>query len=292
MEENEAAYGLGPNNSIAGPLLDPYRFAAYTPYPHSLRDEGETLLAMGIRNEQLVHRLLEDAGTGSFVLIVLVVIGLFRQSWGPRRLLHELVLLVMAISILIATITSSMPEFRYILPLIPISSLWVGKGLAELAKWSRAVRASLPARSFPTATAVGTAVPCAALALWFAISLYGTNRNLLFRDEQPEYLDLKQAGTWIRTHSRGSVHVACSSTVITYYSTSTIHGLPVAPPAQALSYIRSIRPDFIVLDARDKLYYPELKDWIEHGIPDDQAQLVYDSGTKTRNRIEIYRWHT
>ncbi len=57
MEEYQAAYGLDHNNRIAGPLLDPFHFAAYSPYPQSLHDKAKTLLAMAIRHHKLIYQL-------------------------------------------------------------------------------------------------------------------------------------------------------------------------------------------------------------------------------------------
>ncbi len=137
---------------------------------------------------------------------------------------------------------------------------------------------------------MGIAVPSAAIALMLAISWYGTDENWLFSSNQAEYLDLKQAGRWIKTHSDGSRHIVCHNVVITYYSKAINDGLPYAPLTQTLRYLQARQPDFIVLDSRDETSFPEVKEWIDHGIPDNHAQLVYDTGVKTGNRIEIYRW--
>ena len=65
--------------------------------------------------------------------------------------------------------------------------------------------------------------------------------------------------------------------------------LPYASSVEALAYLTRENVDFIVVDSRYMEYLPELGEWIEHGIPDPRAQLIYQNGTDS-NEIQIYRW--
>jgi 4-amino-4-deoxy-L-arabinose transferase-like glycosyltransferase len=292
MDYIQAAYGLGPDESHSGPLLDPFHFAAYTPYSESLKDKDHTLLAMAADNWRAIYNMLWSSPIGSPFFLGLVLVGLFRKAWSLRRILHESVLMVMALSILFLMLTASIADFRYILPLVAISSVWVGNGAAELASWTRGLRASIQARWVPEARIASIAVPGAVMVLMFAVAWYGTRGIYFFTTEQASYADLKKLGSWVRAHSDGPVHIACNSTVLTYYAKATIIELPYASPAEALNYLSVKKPDFIVLDERDASTFPEVKDWLEHGILDSRAELLYDSGTKSSDhRIEVYRWH-
>jgi len=82
------------------------------------------------------------------------------------------------------------------------------------------------------------------------------------------------------------------ATEIPYYSGGLSFGMPYADGALALRYVHSTRPDFIVL-VRDKHYrVPYLKEWLEEGIPDPAATLIYRVGPASLPDVAIYEWHT
>jgi len=290
MDYVSAAYGLDANDSVAGPLLDPYHFAAYTPYSQSWREKGRTLFAMAAQNSRPVYDMLWSSPIGSPCFVALAVIGLFRKAWNRRRLMQEAVLLFMAASILFLLTTASLADFRYMLPFVAIASLWVGNGIAELTQWSRVGRALVHEPLLPTGRVIGITIPVVLLSLMLAIVLFGTRGLYFFASEDANYLDVKQAGMWVRTHSPESSRILCNSTVLTYYAKATAIELPYAPSTDALKYVRSKNPDLIVLDQRDSRTFPEVQGWLEHGISDPRAELLYKSDNGT-NLIEIFRWY-
>ena len=64
MNFTEAAYGLGPDATVAGPQMDPFRFAAYTPYPHSFAEKVKTLWAIAKLNGHVETRVVRDGPSG------------------------------------------------------------------------------------------------------------------------------------------------------------------------------------------------------------------------------------
>jgi len=58
----------------------------------------------------------------------------------------------------------------------------------------------------------------------------------------------------------------------------------------ALKYIEKKKVDFIVFREAWLSTVPYIKDWLDNGIPDRRAQLIYSTDTQ-RGRILIYKWN-
>ena len=290
MNYPEASYGLGQDASIAGPLLDPFRFASYTSYSNSLASKMETLLAMAKVNRQQVPGIMRDGAIGGPILFALMLIGLFRKSWSPRRLFHETILICMVISVLFLMATASDAEFRYVLPFVALSIIWVAKGIDEVGQWTRSLASSLQWQLLPKSRSMGLLAQMMLLLLFLGVALRGTRMNGMFLSEQARYADLKHAGLWLENLRPGPKRIACMGTIPTYYAQGTIIGLPYANSSQALRYFELNKVDFIVLDCHYSLVLPEVAQWMKYGIPDSRARLIYKTGADASNGIEIYRW--
>lgn len=290
MNREEAPYGLASDASVAGPLLDPFRFAAYTPYPHALADKIKTLWGMAQINRKTLTGALLDHALGSPLVLALVPIALFRKAWTRRRLFHESIIICIALSVLFFWITSSSAEFRYVFPLVPLGVLWVAKGAEEFGQWSRGLVFSLKLGNMPSARRTAMLVECALLLLSSAIALQSTQSNWLFSIEQRENLDIKEASLWLRNFAPGPKKIACFATVPSYYAQGTLIGLPYAESLQALRYLDHNNVDYVVLDAQYASNFPEVPGWMKNHIPDQRAQLIYELGTDPGRKIQIYRW--
>src|ERR1700733_8201278 len=289
MGYDEAASGLGPGSGVAGPLLDPFRFASYTPYSHSLADKLQTLWAMAKRNRKEVSAELLSPTAGAPLVLALALLGLFRKTWTLRRLVQELVVIGDVSSVLLFAVTASIIDFRYILPAVAPGLLWVAKGTDEACQWVRSLVSTLNWRYLPNAHRTGAVVRVSLVLMVFGAVLYGVQTSGMFVTEREGFADLKQAGLWLRDLSPGPKKIACMGTVPTYYAKGTIIGLPYAESVQALRYVDSQNVDFIFLDYHYTGNHPEAVDWIKHGIPDRRAHLIFSAGAPA-SRIAIYRW--
>ena len=79
---------------------------------------------------------------------------------------------------------------------------------------------------------------------------------------------------------------------IAYYAKTDLTFLPYADSDLALRYIADRRPEFLVLAAGTRAERPYTTRWFDEGIPDARAQLVYDAGNDSDERIRIYRWRS
>ena len=288
LDFSHAAYGVGENSRESGPLLHPSQFAAYTPFHHSLRDKLSYLFHEAAVNRFDLYGQFSSYLLGDPLVFILVTIGLFRRSWSPRRLLHEMVLLVMCSSLLLLMLTAQHIERRYVFPLIPILIVWAAKGIDELGSWTRSLlaRCKLPAFAHGLPAA---GVQLTVLGSVLLISLYGSQSDGDFRVEEASNLPVKNAGLWLKTYDPGPKRIASWDARITWYADAAYLQFPNADSATTLRYFESQKPDYIYLSEHYSRPDPTMVDWLSHGIPDRHARLVY-SATTGLGKIAIYRW--
>ncbi len=290
MSFTEAAYGLAPDATSAGPQMEPFRFAAYSPYPHSLADKLQTLWAMAKLNWQDETHFVRDRALGGPLVLALALLGLFRKSWSRRRLFHEAIIICMVISIVFLGVTNCEVQIRHVFVLAAFWSLWAAKGIDEVGKWTRSLMCSLKAGFLPGAKTMGLVVEAGLVVAVLALALDATGRDSGVNTEQSRFAYVKQACLWLKDYSPGPKRIACVGAIPTYYAQGTLIALPYAGSDQALRYLDSKNVDFIVLDSHYVSNFPELSEWMKHGIPDNRVQLIHEAGIDAYNRVAVYRW--
>ena len=67
--------------------------------------------------------------------------------------------------------------------------------------------------------------------------------------------------------------------------------LPYTDSSTALRYVARKKPNFIVLNGQwSEQARSYLAEWLENGIPDRRAELVWHAGDKLEEKVAIYRW--
>ena len=289
MDYTEAAYGVGAGTNSSGPLLQPSHFAAYTPFSHTFRDKLRYMTQEVLLNRFDVYNLLSSTVIGAPITFVLVVLGLFRKTWGPRRCLYELVLLIMAASILILLLTAQQVQPRYIFPLVPLVILWSSKGIEEFGRWVHGVVASFPVSFFanPLLFTRGTEIVLAALVI--SLAFHGSRSLAEFRAEGRAQLPTKRAALWLKNYCPGPKRIATWDAQVTWYADAAFVQIPDSDPSTTLRYIDSQKADFIYIDRLYPRPAPTMEAWLSRGILDSHAKLIYETG-RGDNRILIYRW--
>jgi 4-amino-4-deoxy-L-arabinose transferase-like glycosyltransferase len=290
LSNTEALYGIDDNQKEVGPLLDPERFATYTPYSHSWRDRLRYMFLSARLNRQTAFEVFLSPEVGEPFVLILIAIGLFRHIWSPQRLIHETVLGVMVLSILILVYTAAHVESRYAEAVVPLTMPWVAKGLEELGGWARGLAKGLTPILVPHASLIGAASQMAICIPMMVLSFADVRTMSEFRIEQADHLYIKQAGLWLRNQKPEAKRVAAMNSIVPYYSRSVLIQFPYAGPSQTLRYFDSRDVEFIALEGYYSKAFPTIGEWFTHGIPDPRAQLVYDSGGPLEHRIAIYRW--
>jgi 4-amino-4-deoxy-L-arabinose transferase-like glycosyltransferase len=289
MNIEQAAFGLD-SDLTEGPLLEPIKSANYTPYPHSLSDKIDTLVANAKRNVWTVYDQFTDDVIGSPALLVLVVIGLFRRPWSNRRLTQESVLLAVAMSVVFLLLTATETAVRYFLPLLPVLLIWAGNGLEELGEWARTSEA-LAGNLSPQTIVVTMGVQIFAVIAIFGLSALGTRSVWEIRiQSDPSSVAARDAGRWLRDYRNGPKRVAGWISIVPYYANATMVALPYADSELMLGYLESKDPDFVVLESQRAKRPPAIDDWMARGIPSDRAHVIYDATNPRGDRIVICSW--
>jgi 4-amino-4-deoxy-L-arabinose transferase-like glycosyltransferase len=290
LNSPQAHYGIDQNQQEVGPLLDPERAAGYTPYPHGLRDKLSYMLFSIRKNRGTAYATFLSTVFGQPFLLILIAIGLFRFVWSPQRLLHEFVLATMVLSIFILVLTAHHVELRYADPCLVLTIPWAAKGLVELGAWAQSTAESLIPNLVSRTTLVGIVAQLAICIPMLTLSFADTRSLTEFTIEGASYLDIKQAGLWLKNQKPGEKRIAAINAVVPLYAQGTLVQYPYAEPAQTFRYLDSRNVDFIALEGIGSDAFPTMAEWLTHGIPNPRARLVYDSGGPAETRIEIYRW--
>jgi 4-amino-4-deoxy-L-arabinose transferase-like glycosyltransferase len=287
----EADYGIRPDLTVEGPLLAPNEFVNTTPYSHTLTDQLSTLASIAEHNARTVYHFVLDRQIGAPMILALLIVGFCRTPWSNARLRHEMLLLVMASSIVAVVLTSATGEERYIFPLVPVLLVWSAKGLVELSQWIagwEAVKDSVRVRP----ALVAAVLQVSAIAAIVGPSVKGVQDDFLFWSERSGAASAaREAGLWLAQQKPVSSRIAVSrSAVVPYYAKRIGVALPYGDSDATRRYIAKRNVDFVVLESEEAPLLPVVGQWMDRGIPDPHARLLYDRTNKTGNRVVIYRW--
>jgi 4-amino-4-deoxy-L-arabinose transferase-like glycosyltransferase len=288
MSHREASLGIGPNLSDDGPQLSPNYFIAAA-HPPPVRDLASYWVESARRSKAMLWELLLTYQFGSLLAIGLMVLGLFRRAWHPRRAVQEGVLIGVVLGHLLVLLGMHGVDLRLVLPLLAVSLFWISKGIDEAARWgAETARRALPARR-PPARWVDTGIRCVLIVALLLQALWGMRWGS-FEDQGPETLVLKEAGMWLDRHRPGPKRVMTVHPQVAYYSGGTLLLMPPAEASLALRYVRLKHPDFIVIFEADGSFARYLKQWLDEGIPDAAATLVYRDSNASHGAVAVYEW--
>jgi 4-amino-4-deoxy-L-arabinose transferase-like glycosyltransferase len=183
------------SGKMAGHLLQGARLAGGDPSPtpvNGMTDTATALvrLAKALRFEYEIFNLIFPT---AFVL--LVALGLFRRRWTRARTTRELYLLAFVTAAL-AGYAVTLPNIRFLAPLIPLLLCWVSKGIAEFAAWTRGTLARLRVHEMLAARVKRFVAPLVIAVL--VASLAPLFVYLMRGDKWGDYHAQKRAGIWIR----------------------------------------------------------------------------------------------
>jgi hypothetical protein len=172
-------------------------------------------LTKALRFEYEIFNLIFPA---SFVL--LAGLGLFRKRWTDGRGWRELYLFSFIAAALVGYAVT-LPNIRFIVPLLPLLLCWVSKGVFEFAGWSAGTlyRAKGAGKSFPLVRkAIVPLIVTGLLATLLPLSVY-----LLRGDKWGDYYGQKRAAAWIKEHDTSKMPVIMSTVPVAAFYASGKH---------------------------------------------------------------------
>lgn len=241
-----------------------------------------TILAFGLKNSvRHAHEVIRVAVArlcGSPLLFALALLGFAAGPWSRHRVRDQSILFVYGVVVAVALASVFHFWERYFLGFVPLLVVWSGHGINVIAD-ALAARPSLRRLArFPLV-----------LAGVFLAALTFSTRPA-FSDDTTSLVE-RQAGTWLAAHGGDGAHILSISDQSVYYAHGIWSMLPVAPDdATALEYVRRKAPDFIVLDGDYASERPYVTAWMNHGLPDRAAQVVYALGDERHRTLVILKW--
>jgi 4-amino-4-deoxy-L-arabinose transferase-like glycosyltransferase len=289
MSDTKASYELGDDLSERGPLMDPLRFATYTPYPHGARDKLKYMIQCARSNWPELYWLLASPAYGSPFLLLFVCLGLFAREWDADRLSREFVLLTMALSVVVLLASAHHLESRYSYPFIPLAIIWSGKGLLAIEEWLIKTFGSFA--SFSSAVAGYLSRGCTALLLGLLLIAAYPERESdpSFKLESTASLAVKQAGEWLGNTVPPSSIIAAMNSRLPYYGKGVFVQFPYASPETTLRYLKSKKVEYFALESEFARPVPTVSLWLSQGIIDPHVQAIYDTGNVNGGRVKIFR---
>ena len=287
MEYNEANHGIDENlNELGANMRD--NLTSMQSVTPSLRDLASYVVTAAKSNIKTVSQIVFGSRSfGSPVLIVLVILGLFRTTWNHERLINESFLLLVASFIGLSLLSLQHFWERYAFPLLPFLILWASKGIQEFSEWIADTAASLKGTLLQNGKVIRMTAQWAmsAILVLFVAASYADEFKKMNSQKDP----IKAAGLWLRDYvAHRHTKIMDASSVIPFYARGEWMPLPYAESSLALKYIRRKSPDFIVLTRGGSGIRPYLDEWIQNGIPDDNAELIYITGSTLEEKIVIY----
>jgi hypothetical protein len=180
---------------MAGHLLQGARLAGgdTSPAPVNGMTDAATALVSLLKALRFEYEIFNLIFPTAFVL--LVALGLFRRRWTRARTTRELYLLAFVAAAL-AGYAVTLPNIRFLAPLIPLLLCWVSKGIAEFAAWTHETLARLRVNETFAARVKRFVVPLVVAML--VVSLVPLFVYLMRGDKWGDYHAQKRAGVWIK----------------------------------------------------------------------------------------------
>jgi hypothetical protein len=200
-----------------------------------------------------------------------------------------LLFVVLGVPFLSFALVSYGMDTRYVLLFLPVMIIWAANGIVLLSGWASATM-QLAGSEVRIAKRAGLAAGLTSAALIIMIATYGVREvwDLTAFDYKSQ--PVKQAGKWLDTVAPGPKTIMDASTVLAFNARASYVHFPYSDSSLALKYIEKKGINFIVMREEWLPPAPYTRDWLENGIPDRRAQLIYCDKTQ-RGRILIYKWN-
>jgi hypothetical protein len=220
----------------------------------------------------LPHALSLVSHVGSPVLIGLAVLGLWNSTSGIAPQL-------MLVSTLIgAAIASS----AVTIGLVPILLIWSSSGIDALSSWLRArVDSDDQRSSWVRVVVVVASISMTGVMCYRTVAEGGRASWLLWN-----------TGWWLGRVSPVDKRIMDASALISFHANATPIEFPNVESETALKLIDDSAVDYVVVRSLPVGHPSYLREWLDRGIPDRRAQLVYSSVGRDAHRVDVYRWLT
>lgn len=226
-----------------------------------------------------IPRTLSARVFGTPLLLLAAIYGFLGGPWTRRRLSFEIVLVAYCIAEFMALSTVYQFWDRYADNFIIAIAIWGGIGIdrsCTALEGRRRLNLSWPA--------------VAAISVCFVIILVGMRGYFRIVNES-RWMVERAAGERLLQIAPHPGAIASVSDQPVYYAGGTWMMLPWAPSTKtALAYLRKKEPAYVILDRHDADERSYVAEWLDRGIPDSRAHLLYAFRSSGRLDAAIYQW--
>jgi 4-amino-4-deoxy-L-arabinose transferase-like glycosyltransferase len=282
------------SGKTAGHLLQGARLAGGDPSPapvNGMTDAAIALvrLAKALRFEYEIFNLIFPT-----VFVLLVALGLFRRRWTRARTTRELYLLAFVTATL-AGYAVTLPNIRFLAPLIPLLLCWVSKGISEFAAWTHGTLARLRVNGTFAARVKRFVAPLVIAAL--VASLAPLFVYLMRGDKWGDYHAQKRAGVWIREReaARGTDEAARAPVVMSTVPVAAFYagGRNVAVTGEdnydsLVSRARREGAAYVVVNERDFKRMDSLRTLLDARAEHSALRLAQEFDEAPDQRVLVY----
>ena len=287
MSYTEAADAIDNAGNVVGPELDTgYYFAGPAVHRPSPAQTAQLTVISSRRHVRDIPYVLLSRLYGTLIL-GFAVVGLVLGPWSRKRLSYELVFVLYAAAEFASLASVYHFWIRYADGFILLLALWGGRGIEFVrAAVSDRFNGEVPWRRYVSVPVVASVLACALL-----LFSYRTRETMRSEINGASSITEKTAGRWMLLHTSPDPLILSASDQSVYYAHGTWIMLPWAPSANAaLRYVARTSPGYIVLDREQSFDRPYIPSWIDHGIPDARAHLLYQQRVSGAVNVAIYRW--
>ncbi len=281
---------LTPSLQEVGPSLNTSAYTAYSPYPSHLRDLATYFVRMTRRNWRWVlQNIVAARYLGAWPLTLLAFIGFVMGSWNATRFSRELYLVGLCAYLVVILLASHIQVRRYVFPMLPFLLLWTSAGIVcamRVVQWA--------AGKLRAERRIGTWIASAAAICLTVLILRAPAKTVVgmweFTNGWAPNIDQKEAGYWLKSVAPG-IKASYGTPDFCYYADSFEWIWPYTDGETALRYLHIKNPDYIFLDSAYSGYTPYYNDWLNNGIPDGSAKVIYREDFPGGRKVLIYRWN-
>lgn len=199
------------SGKTAGHLWQGSRYAGEYLTPAVLPLMPDSTLALvqltkALRSEYEIFNLIFP-----FSFVILAGLGLFRKKWTRGRVWREIYLFSFVAAALLGYAVT-LPNIRFIIPLVPLLLCWVSKGVDEFTEWLTEIVTEAKGARKILPLLRKLVVPLVITGL--LISLAPLSVYLLRGDKWGDYYGQKRAAMWIKEHTHSTIPVIMSTVPI------------------------------------------------------------------------------
>jgi 4-amino-4-deoxy-L-arabinose transferase-like glycosyltransferase len=218
--------------------------------------------------------------------ILLAALGLFRERWTRERALREAYLFSFVAATL-AGYALTLPNVRFLVPLLPLLLCWVSKGVVEFEGWTNETLASFQrTRGTPLRGGLKFLVSLVVAAL--LASLLPVFVYLLRGDKWGDYYGQKRAAAWIKEHDAERAPVIMSTVpVAAFYAGGRHVKLADEDYAALISRARREGVKHVVVNERD-FRHMRLRTLLEDGAEHPGLRLSHSLSEAPGHRVLVY----